>query len=297
MARSDGEVSVTVMLNGGHSRTLFLGRRDPLLLSLIASIGEKSYGGGRAARPFNIHLDQGRQSFIFSSSDLVGLLTDPPLVTDGGARPAAVSVQPGTMTVTPKSPHVLIENFIEPERHADLLRFVTAREKEFVPSTVSTNDAQYRRSMVLHQFPEFADLVRARVRALMPQLCRNFGLPEFPVADVECQLTAHNDGHFYKLHNDNGSADTLERTLTYVFYFHNEPKAYSGGEFRLYDSRIQDGRLTCGEPAADIEPKNNSILFFPSYCHHEVLPVRCASGRFVDSRFTINGWVRRAKAA
>jgi hypothetical protein len=83
--RNEGEVSVILLLNGGHSRTLYLRRKDPLLTSLVSSIGEKSYGGGRPARPFNIRLDQGRRSFIFSSSDLVGLVTDPPL--DGETEP------------------------------------------------------------------------------------------------------------------------------------------------------------------------------------------------------------------
>jgi hypothetical protein len=85
MIRNEGEISVTLLLNGGHSRTLYLRRKDPLLSSLVSSIGEKSYGGGRPARPFNIRLDQGRRSFVFSSTDLVGLVTDPPL--DGESEP------------------------------------------------------------------------------------------------------------------------------------------------------------------------------------------------------------------
>ncbi len=297
MAQTDSEVSVTLLLNGGHSRTLYLARRDPLLLSLVASIGEKSYGGGRPARPFNIQVDQGRQSFIFSSIDLVGLVTDPPLMNAAPPlrQSAAMPLGPQSPSLE-KSPYVLLENFIDAAWHAELLRFVMARERDFTPSSVSTRDTQYRQSLVLHHFPEFAGLMRDRVRSLLPQLSLAFGLGEFPVADIECQLTAHNDGHFYKLHNDNGSTDTLERMISYVFYFHNEPKGYEGGEFRLYNSRIANGRYECGEAVADIEPKNNSMLLFPSHCHHEVLAVRCRSKRFIDSRFTINGWVRRERA-
>jgi SM-20-related protein len=35
-------------------------------------------------------------------------------------------------------------------------------------------------------------------------------------------------------------------------------------------------------------------VLFPSQYLHEVLPVRCPSHQFVDSRFTLNGWVRQA---
>lgn len=298
MLRNEGEVSVTLLLNGGHTRTLYLRRKDPLLSSLVSSIGEKSYGGGRPARPFNIHLDQGRRSFMFSSTDLVGLITDPPMVHDKAPRqPTVAAPQQPSGAGAEKSPYVTLENFVDPSVHADLVKFVLAREKDFAPSSVSTNNAEYRRSLVLHDFPDFAGLFRDRVRSLLPQLAVAFGIGEFAVGDIECQLTAHNDGDYFKLHNDNGSPDTLERTISYVYYFNNEPKGYSGGEFRLYNSRVANGRYECGEQAVEIEPKNNSILFFPSHCHHEVLPVRCPSSRFIDSRFTVNGWVRRAKGA
>src|SRR5690242_21550340 len=92
-ARND-EVSVTLLLNGGHTRTLYLTRKDPLLTSLVSSIGEKSYGGGRPARPFTIHLDQGRRSFIFSSTDLVGLITDPPVQGERDPRQPVLPAPP-----------------------------------------------------------------------------------------------------------------------------------------------------------------------------------------------------------
>lgn len=295
--RGDGEIGITLFLNGGHTRTLFLKANDPLFAALLAAIGEKSTG--RPARLFNIRVDEGRHSLVFASTDLVGLLTDPPLVGDGAGRQPAVPAAPkqvGDGGIA-KSRYLLLENFLDPARHAELLGFVAAHEREFAAATVSTKDADYRHSLVLHEFPQFAKIFRDRVNALTPRLAAEFGINQFPFGDIECQLTAHNDGDYFRLHNDNGSPDTLERAISYVFYFYNEPKAFSGGEFRLYDSRIANGRYECGDPAADIEPKNNCILFFPSHCHHEVLPVRCPSKRFVDSRFTINGWVRRAQGA
>jgi SM-20-related protein len=296
--RSEAEVNVTLLLNGGHTRTLYLRRKDPLLTSLLSSIGEKSYGGGRPARPFNIQLDQGRSSIIFSSTDLVGLITDPPMLNDNGPRQPVLqaALGPAERAAGEKSPYLLLENFIDPGIHAELLKFVVAREPDFAAASVPAQDAEFRRSQVLHDFPQFAGLFGDRVRSLQPQLAVAFGMGEFPVDDIECQLSAHNDGDYFQLRNDNGSPGTVERAISYVYYFHNEPKSFTGGEFRLYNSRIANGRYECGEPAAEIVPKNNSILFFPSHCHHEGLPVRCPSNRFVDSRFTINGWVRRARS-
>jgi Rps23 Pro-64 3,4-dihydroxylase Tpa1-like proline 4-hydroxylase len=282
------EISVTLLLNGGHSRTLSMKPDDPLLPAFLASIHERN-SGSRAARPFHLRLDDGRQSLIFSGADLVGLVTDPPISVR--ATPAGNAGAEPTMV---KSRYVLLENFLPPEQHRALLAYVGREAGRFVDSTVTTDDANYRRSKVLHEFPEFADLFRRRVADAMPQVLRALAMQAFPVQQIEAQLTAHNDGNYFRLHNDSGSPHTLSRALTYVYYFHNEPKAYSGGEFRMYDSVLSNGRYACGAAAADIEPRNNSVLFFASHCHHEVLPVRVPSGRFEDGRFTVNGWVRRA---
>jgi Rps23 Pro-64 3,4-dihydroxylase Tpa1-like proline 4-hydroxylase len=283
------EVSVTLLLNGGHSRTLAMKPEDPLLHALLTTIQEKG-AGQWPSRPYHLRLDEGRQSLIFAGADLVGLITDPPIQVQAAPRPAAAIAASGPV----KSRYALIENFLAPEQHRALLEYVGREQGRFADSTVSTNDPDYRRSKILYEFPEFAELFRRKVAAAAPQVLPALGMQPFPVHSIEAQLTAHNDGNYFRLHNDSGSPDTATRALTYVYYFHNEPKRYSGGEFRLYDSVLADGRYGCGPVAGDIEPKNNSVLFFASHCHHEVLPVRVPSNRFEDGRFTVNGWVRRA---
>jgi SM-20-related protein len=285
MEQSGSQVNVTLLLGGGHSKTLRMASDDPLLRSLLAAIEDRGDGGSRVTRPYHLRLDEGRQSLVFSPRDLVGVVVDPPL---------ALAAVPAPAIAKPASPYIIAENFLDAAMLQELLRFVADAEPGFVDATVSTSDADYRRSKVLYDFPRFSELFRTRMGGIAGDLAKRFGIAPFPIADVECQMTAHNDGNYFKLHNDNGSPDTATRVLSYVFYFHNEPKAYSGGEFRLYHSRVENGAYHCGDVAGDIVPKNNSVLFFPSYRHHEVLPVRCPSQRFADGRFTINGWIRRA---
>ena len=289
MTRSDGEVSVTLLLNGGHSRTLYLRRKDPLLTSLVSSIGEKSYGGGRPARPFNIHLDEGRRSFIFSSTDLVGLVTDPPLEGDAEAHPSAMTMprQPAgePQPAAEKSPYVLIENFVDDGLCADLLKFALASEPDFTDAGGGP--------LALRDFPRFSGLFCDRVRSLVPQLSTAFGIGDFPVGEVDCTLTAQNHGDRIAWRSEGSSAEPGAPAIGYAFYFHAEPRAFTGGAFRLYNGR-EGGAPWRGAPAAEIEPGNNSILFFPSLCPYEVLALSCPSRRFADSRFAIIGSVRRA---
>ena len=63
----------------------------------------------------------------------------------------------------------------------------------------------------------------------------------------------------------------------------------AGGVLRIYS--FTDNNDTGS--FVDIELTNDSLVFFPSWLTHEVLPVTCPSGRFEDSRFAINCWVRR----
>ena len=292
-------VTVTLLLGGGHRSTVALRRQDPALRALIGTLQAKSAGQPVAGRPFHLRVEDGRQSLVFAPGDLVGLITDPPLAVEAPPQAAVATAADSSAQPSPvvKSRYVIAENFLSPADHAALLRFAVDSEARFIDSAVSTDDADYRRSKVLYEFPSFAELFRRRIRELMPQLLPALQIAPFPAADIECQMTAHNDGNYFKLHNDNGSPDTSTRALTYVYYFHNEPKAYGGGALRIYDSVIADGFYRCGPHAADIEPKNNSVIFFVPHTHHEVLPVRCPSGRFEDGRFTVNGWVRRAEAA
>jgi SM-20-related protein len=286
--QAPAEVKVTLLLGGGHRETVTMSPQDPMLRALLTTIQDKSRGVAEH-RPYHIRIDGGRRSLVFSGIDLVGVQTDPPL-----AIQVAGPVSGAAETPVQKSRYVIAENFLPPEQHRALLALVAREEARFVDTSVSTNDPDYRRSKVLHEAPEVHELFRTRMRELAPRLMAELGIPPFHLGDVEVQVTAHNDGNYFKLHNDSGSPDTATRGLTYVYYFFNEPKAFTGGELRLYDSIVKDGYYQCGPQAADVDPKNNSVIFFAPYVHHEVLKVSVPSKAFHDGRFTVNGWLRRA---
>jgi SM-20-related protein len=282
------QIEVTLLLTGGQEYTLFVPTDDLLLRQLFEVMMDRD--GKRARRLFQIPIDQGKAMLAFPCDRLVGLITNPPLI-----------IQQPLLTAQPTAPEsksllskvVQFEQFLTPAEHAQLLRYVLEREPHFVSTSTSTGDVSHRRSVVLYDFPEFAQLITDRVRTMMPNVLAHLEIAPFEVGQIEAQLTAHNDGNYYKIHNDNGSPDTASRELTYVYYFYQEPKPFSGGELRVYDSRIENNFFTQAETFKTVEPRNNSIVFFLSRYMHEVLPISCPSKRFSNSRFTVNGWVRR----
>jgi len=108
------------------------------------------------------------------------------------------------------------------------------------------------------------------------------------------EVTASVDGSYFRAHTDQGkSAIDATRQLTYVYYFNREPKGFTGGELRVYDDELRNGKYSSTDTFQVVEPRNNSIVFFNAAIMHEVMQVHVPSQEFADSRFTVNGWVHR----
>lgn len=156
--------------------------------------------------------------------------------------------------------------------------------------------------MILDQPFTLAPLIVEKVRQVIPKILAALQTQEFPLAPIEAQLTSHNDGEYFKLHNDNGMEALASRILTFVYYFHQQPKAFTGGELHIYDGKFESEQDEKGEKGKKfvptgyqvVVPRNNCIVFFPSQLMHEVTQVQCPSRNFLDGRFTVNGWIHDA---
>lgn len=282
------DVKVKLLLSGGHEYTVNFKSNEPLLHNLLTSVIARAYRQESVGeRLFQIPINEGSSVLSFPSEHLIGLVTEPPMIIE-----QVDEVKPENTDIL-TSYYLQIDNFLSVEEHQQLLEYVLQKESDFVPTSTSTNDVNYRQSMVLYEFPQFSELILKKIRAIIPDVISKFALPFFPISQIESQMTSHNHGNYYKIHNDNGSPDTATRELTYVYYFYREPKSFSGGELQIYDSKIENNCYVGAESFKTVEPRNNSIVFFLSRYMHEVLTVNCPSQAFADSRFTINGWVRR----
>lgn len=280
-------VKVQLLLQGGHVQTVYLQSSDPLLQRLFQAVLPTSQAVG-TPELFQIPLQAGHAGLCFSSQHLVGLLTEPPMYIQSPSNP-----DPSAATEIIPSPYVQMDQFLTVAEHQSLLQSAIQQESAFVPTQTTTDTPDYRQSMILPNLEGLADRVLERIEQVLPDVLQRLNLPVFTASEIEVQLTAHNDGNYYKLHNDSGSPDTATRELTYVYYFYNEPKPFSGGELLVYDSKIENNFYVAADSFQTVDPRNNSIVFFLSRYMHEVLPVSCPSQAFGDSRLTVNGWIRR----
>ena len=204
--------------------------------------------------------------------------------------------------------NVFVKQDFLPKRELHALRkYVLEHESEFTPSTVvshegpdSASDPSYRKSLVLYNLGEYTSMIQDRLLNLLPTALTTFKREAFPISHLDIQLTASNDGDFFKVHQDNSSEDPVDihrREISFVYYFHTEPKAFTGGQLKLYNSENGEVQQSKKKTAQTITPRQNTLVLFPSSYDHEVLPVRCPSRKFVSSRFTVNGWIIREEAA
>lgn len=140
-----------------------------------------------------------------------------------------------------------------------------------------------------------------RVDAEQAELLARIGIKPFEVIHTQLELTAYNDGAFFRQHMDTftGTGEGgRTRIVSGVYYLHRQPRAFEGGELRLYPfgataaaTATATDAVAGGGKGADVTPEHNSCVFFPSWALHEVLPVRCPTRRFEDSRFAISFWL------
>ena len=199
--------------------------------------------------------------------------------------------------VSAQAPMLLLDEFLVAAELNSLLGFALTREPDFTQTQVvgSKNthhtDNGYRRSRVLYELDWYRDLFIKRITAFAPHVFRALAYPTFPIGKVETQLTSTRNGEFFRRHSDNGASSVRGRRITFVYFFYREPRPFSGGELRIYNTR-RDSEAS--EAAyTTIMPLQNQIIFFLSDYIHEIIPVQGVSDDFADSRFTVNGWLHQ----
>lgn len=291
------EIEVEVTLKGGQSQSCVLPSNSELLHDLFVLLaGAPLADGQHKGTIMQLPLDDGHAAWTFMSDSLVSVTTRPPVLI----QPRQTAEQVGAHWPTAIGPaHVRIDDFLTPAENADLLNYALANEQHFEGSTIiadakKTTDDSTRKSRVLFAIGDskWRSVFINRIKLHLPHILPVLGLDDFKIDDEEIQLTASNDGDFFKQHSDSISSEAAvaSRTVTFVYYFHKLPKPYAGGDLLLYQGHEHGGCVTA------IAPQNNCLVAFASHQLHEVDMVRCPSRKFSDSRFTINGWLRRGKA-
>ena len=189
---------------------------------------------------------------------------------------------------------------------AALVEWTLSNRSRFIPSQVMGDIVNLDRR-VSERLPDLGPLrpvFERRLTENLPEIFRRTGTRPFEVEYFELELASHGDGAFFANHVDlrigpgrkphgGDVSGTQDRLLSTVYYFYVPPKRFSGGALRLYRFGDHDG----SGDFVEFQPKQNSLVAFPSWARHEVRPVSVPGGAFEHGRFAVNAWLCRTLPA
>ena len=207
-----------------------------------------------------------------------------------------------TLPLRPLPPCHQYRDFLEPAEHDALLDWSIANRDRFEPARITGHvvDPGRRIAERLNDLGPHRPVLERRLRENLPDIFRRTGSKPFEVEYFELEIAAHGDGAFFAHHSDipvgrgrkplgGDKTGRQDRLVSAVYYFHREPKCFSGGTLRLY--RLGDHNAS-GD-FVEFEPIRNSLIVFPSWVRHEVRRVSCPGCGFEDYRFAVNAWLCR----
>ena len=235
-------------------------------------------------RPVTVPVQQGGQQNQLDSGGSVGVLDSAEIDSPEIGRAQCV----------------VLDEFLAPQELDELVSYTLQHEEQFQSSEVISPNGEpgmiaydHRRSRVLMDLGKHEAVILDRVRGVLPKVLDQLGIEEFPVTHTEAQITASNDGDFFRAHSDDSDEMIASRRITFVYFFHREPRQFEGGELLLHDSHGGGERRVSAGSYQAVVPQQNQIVFFPCSLLHEITPVECPSRAFADSRFTLNGWLHK----
>jgi 2OG-Fe(II) oxygenase superfamily len=195
---------------------------------------------------------------------------------------------------------IIAEEVLAQEEIAALAEYTLAREADFVVSSVigpgattEITDFEQGQTRILRSLGELQVMIAKRIQVLLPHVFEQLKFSSFPSSLGETYLMASGEGDSFRSHKEELDAASPPEEITFVYFYHREPKAFTGGELRIYEESIENGRRVASKTFRTIIPQQNRMVFFPSRFVYEILPVHSPSGAFADSHFTLHGRIRK----
>jgi hypothetical protein len=201
------------------------------------------------------------------------------------------------------APFAIFDDFLAKDEREHFWQLALQSEEVFFDAGFARKgermvDYKRRKTGVLDLEATDKLLFHGKLQPLLDDLLSLFSIPAMPHKKIEIKMTAHSQGGFFGIHQDAfNDVDGSARYLSWLYYFHLQPKPYAGGDLILFDStrlredhRFDDGTFTRYIPA------DNQLVIFPSSFFHGVTPVELLRPDFECdfkcNRFAISGHVR-----
>ena len=193
-----------------------------------------------------------KQGRLAEATTLYARLTQ--LLPEDREAPYMQAILAGTELPAPPegihpAPFVLLEGLFPPALHETLLIPGALQPGELVPAKVGNNEykPECRESLEVPGKWEGKARVNECVAEILPSVIKRLQVTTFEVDKIEVKLRVYLDGHFFRLHMDcPANSENANRKVSYVYFFHRQPRAYTGGGLLLFDTDVENNKFTTG---------------------------------------------------
>lgn len=202
--------------------------------------------------------------------------------------------------------YIVIRDVFTKKENEDIFKEAVSNKKNFEPAVIGEGKNTKFRSNLVAYYDKIYQTDRSSSK-LLTKIDDLFKTDQFkdvlssspyPITQFsksnfhETQVSRYGDeGQKYNYHID-AFADDM-RQVTVVYYFHEEPKKYTGGEITLTSSPIYKGKIMDkSRKEITITPENNMAVIFGGTTAHSVTPTKSLK-TFSKGRFSVNCWIGR----
>jgi SM-20-related protein len=201
-----------------------------------------------------------------------------------------------------RCPHLIFRHVLGSSMVEELLAHVAHHRDDFRPAIIRSRrtgearvDPRQRDCLFLGDLGPCREAFEAFVREAAAEILCGLQLGETKVEPREFEICAYGEGSHFGAHVDTNELGDRVRVVSCVYYFARTPRGFGGGELRLHGFPLPSATK---EPVfVDVAPETDTLVVFPSWLRHEVLPVQVPSGKWSDCRFSVNCWMLRANPA
>jgi hypothetical protein len=174
--------------------------------------------------------------------DLSRRQIEPPVVDPAGPfRPEFFVDRDGELAVE-------LPEFLAVAELDAIRAFAAENEQRFVQSVVvcggeSAVDAECRVSTVMDAFGPVERTIRERISEALPYVLARLDLAPVHPDKIDVQLTATNHGGFFSPHADGSRGSNGSRKISFVYFFHDDPPPFRGGDPKSTRPRATTKRL------------------------------------------------------
>jgi hypothetical protein len=178
------------------------------------------------------------------------------------------------------TPYYIVPEFLELSTLNALTLLAMECQQQFMP----VSNSSHASSSNLRELGSLAARLHEELARAARDIAPRFDLASFAPGAIDMELTLIGDGGRIDMRSED--AARTRDSLNYILFLPREPRRFRGGMLCLYSN--------AGECEYEVEPTQDSAIFFPGSVPYTLEPVTVASKKFEDSLLILNGRIRAA---